>query len=115
MAFTLEAAIVVPSAMLIAVGIMTGSVGLYERIESDATKEASAMLYPMLCQQLWSCQIIKNPVAGEINDEWTRQIAVNPVKERILLEFCIDTISVATEFVPILKEMGNSADEIKKK
>lgn len=100
MAFTLEAAIVIPVTMFLTVSILTSSINLYEKIETESYIESESLWYAIENDDIWSCRINNTR-----NSEWSKMIAVNPVKIKSLLEFVIDTTGEVKGIFPVLKEM----------
>ncbi len=101
MAFTLEATLVIPLSLAITIGVISESVKLYDKIQIDARMESNSVYYPLKNKELWSCRILdKNG-----NSEWTEMIAVNPVKEKMIIDFTIDTCSNIKDLIPVFKNM----------
>ncbi|MHB1484790.1 MAG: hypothetical protein ACYCYI_09025 [Saccharofermentanales bacterium] len=100
MAFTLEAAIVIPVTMFITVTILTSSIDLYQKIENDSFIESKSLVYNMENEEIWSCKM--NGIAGS---QWSKMIAVNPVKIKSFLEFIVDTAVEASRMIPAFDEM----------
>ncbi len=101
MALTLEAAIVIPVTMVIAVSIMVSSVKLYTNIEMESSIESESMLRPKNNTELWSCEI----KTGDGTIGWSKMISVNPVKEKMILDFVYDTVGMIKEMIPVFNKM----------
>lgn len=100
MAFTLEAAIVIPVTMFLTIGIISSSIDLYGRIETESRIESESMWYVMQNDDIWSCRMNDEEKSG-----CSKMISVNPVKAKSFFEFVIDSAVGIREFIPVFKEM----------
>lgn len=107
MAFTLEAAIVIPVTMGLTVAMISLSVHLYRQIETESHMESESLVYPIENNDLWSCRIEEN----KANGTWSKKISVNPVKAKETIDFAIDTAVELKELFPLLDGMEGIALE----
>lgn len=107
MAFTLEAAIVIPVTMGLTVSMISLSVKLYRQIETESHAESVSLVYPIENNDLWSCEAEENL----INKTWSKKISVNPVKVKETIDFAIDTAAELKDLFPLLDGMEGIALE----
>lgn len=105
MALTLEATLVIPVTMAITIGVLSASIRLYDRIAVDAGMESGSFLYSMDNKEIWSCKVNDVSSYGSKGPSWSKMISVNPVREKSLLNYILDTISEIKDIAPIFKEM----------
>ncbi len=105
MALTLEATLVIPMTMTIMIGILSASIVLYNRIETDSQIEARSFLYAKDHREIWSCVVEEQSEYSQGSMIWSKRISVNPVREKNLLMFLIDTISEMKDLIPLLNEL----------
>ena len=105
MALTLEATLVIPMTMTIMIGVLSASIVLYDRIETDARVEARSFLYAQEHREIWSCDVDEHSEYDQSGIAWSKRISVNPVREKDLLMLLVDTISEIKDLIPLLNEM----------
>ena len=126
MAFTLEATLVVPLTMAITVGLISASINFYGTIENDAVLESESFIYARDNKELWSCKVRDNSIEYDNNRVnidnrnivgdlgWSKMIAINPIKEKMIMSYAFDTFNAIEGYIPLLKEMEGLFFENKK-